>query len=83
MEGAYNAVAPEYINQRDVTYSIAKSLNKKIWLPKLPAFLLKLLLGEMANLILFGSRVSAQKILNAGFEFEFPKLAPTLKILFR
>jgi len=49
IEGAYNAVSPEYIDQKDFTHRLAKTLKKKIWMPKVPAFMLKLLLGENKN----------------------------------
>lgn len=49
--GAYNAVAVNHTNST-VTQAIAKSLNKTLWLPNVPAFVLKVILGQMANLLL-------------------------------
>lgn len=79
MTGAYNAVAPEHCTNRELTLAIAKSLGKKIWLPAVPAFVLKLLFGEMGNLILKGSRISSTKILKTGFQFQYPTLDAALK----
>lgn len=74
IHGIYNAVAPEKINQYQLTYSIAKSLGKKIRLPNVPAFALKLMLGERSDILLKGCKVSSQKIIDAGFQFEFENL---------
>lgn len=79
LSGAYNAAAPEHITNRELTKAIAKVLGKKIWLPPLPGFLLKLRFGEMANLILKGSRISSDKIQKDGFEFKYPTLNNALK----
>ena len=81
MHGAYNATAPEHHTNKSFTKAIAKSLGKKMWLPNLPAFLLKLTLGEMANILLFGSRTSSKKIIDKGFQFKFPTLERALKSL--
>lgn len=79
MKGAYNAVAPEHCTNRELTNTIAKALGKKMWMPAVPAFAIKLLFGEMGNLILKGSRISSAKILKTGFQFQFPKLDEALK----
>lgn len=69
MIGAYNAVAPEHLTNTELTQRIAKKLNKKLWLPNVPAFLLKLLLGEMSVIVLEGSRISSDKIRSTGYSF--------------
>lgn len=79
MHGAHNAVAPDHCTNKELTKKIATILGKKIWLPPVPGFLLKLFFGEMANLILKGSRVSSDKIQKAGFEFKFSKLDDALQ----
>jgi len=81
-EGAYNAVAPEYTNQKNFTYAIAKALKKKIWLPNVPAFILKLILGERSDLVLFGSQISVKKIQNETFKFNYGTLETALESLF-
>lgn len=71
MRGAYNAVAPQHINNKYFTSTLAKCLRKPYFLPNVPAFVLKIMLGEMAVLLLEGSRVSCEKIQDAGFAFKF------------
>jgi uncharacterized protein (TIGR01777 family) len=72
--GIYNAVSPEHVTNEAFMNTLAVSMNKKIKLPNVPAFVMKMLYGEMATLLLEGSRVSAQKVIDAGFEFKFKKL---------
>jgi uncharacterized protein len=82
MQGAYNAVAPEHINNKDFTKAIAAQLNKKIWLPNVPAVLLKIILGSRAELVLKGSRVSCSRILYTGFQFKYTTVKSALQQLF-
>lgn len=81
MEGAYNAVSPQFIDNKDFTHLIAKKLDKKILLPAVPAFVLKLVLGEMSLLVLEGSRISAEKILTSGYQFKYENLEDALENL--
>ena len=83
MTGAYNAVAPEETTNANFMKTIADLLNKPMFMPRVPEFVFKLLLGEAAEIILEGSRVSAQKIQDAGYDFKYKTLRKALKqILF-
>ncbi len=76
--GTFNAVAPEH----HTNFSFSKILAKKFGRPFLkigiPAFLLKLFFGKMAVILLKGSRVSSQKLIDNGFGFNFPSLNKAL-----
>lgn len=74
MHGAYNAVAPEHITNKAFNKKLAHMLHKPFWFPAIPAFVMKVLFGEMAAMLLKGSRVSSEKIREAGFNFQFPDL---------
>ncbi len=74
LNGAINAVASEQISHQDFMHSLAKALNKPLWLPNIPAFLVRFAMGEKASLILDGSRLSNQKIKNHNFTFKFDSL---------
>ncbi len=74
LNGIYNAVAPEHITNKELTESIAKTLKKPLWLPNVPSFILKIILGELAAILLEGSRVSCEKIINTGFNFKYPSV---------
>lgn len=81
IEGPYNAVADEHVSNATMTQTIADVMRKKLWAPNVPEFALKLLFGEMADIILKGSRIDNTKIKNSGYKFEFPTLKPALKNL--
>ncbi|MFT4662156.1 MAG: hypothetical protein ACI8XB_002444 [Patiriisocius sp.] len=76
--GAYNAAASDHKNNKEFSEAYAKSLNKGFWAPNVPAFILKIALGEMSEILLNGSRVSNKKILETGFEFKFSELEKAL-----
>jgi len=78
MKGAYNCCAPEPADNAHFSKSIARVLKKKIWLPNVPKFVLKIMLGERSVLLTEGSKVSPEKIIETGFEFKFPNLEPAL-----
>ena len=78
MQGAYNAVAPEHITNNIFIKTIALLLKKPLWLPNIPAFIMKMIFGEMSELLLTGSCVSSAKIKKAGYNFEFTKLNSAL-----
>ena len=82
MEGAYNAVSPNPISNEQITKAIAKELKRPLLLPLVPAFALKLLLGEMASIVLRRRVVSSKKIEGAGFTFSFKKIEAALGDLF-
>jgi uncharacterized protein len=78
LQGAYNGVAPNPVTNKEFTKSVGKVLRKPIILPAVPSFVLKFLLGEMADMVLKGAKVSSVKIQNTGFEFKFKKLNDAL-----
>jgi len=82
LEGVYNMVAPDPVTNKQLTQAIAKLLHKPLWLPNIPAWALKLALGEMSTLVLGSTKVSAQKIQDAGYVFKFPELEEALKEIY-
>jgi uncharacterized protein (TIGR01777 family) len=78
MDGAYNASAPDFVTNEILTKKLASHLDKKIWLPNIPEFIIKTILGEMSVLALKGSRISSQKIENSGFKFAYQNLDKAL-----
>jgi uncharacterized protein len=81
MQGVYNAVAPQPVTNREMTKAIGKVLHKPVFLPPVPGFVLKLILGEMAEIVINGSKVSAEKIQRAGYTFRFIRVEDALKDL--
>ncbi len=79
MQGAYNAVAPQHTSNEELMRTIAKVMHRPLFLPPVPKILLKAVLGEMSDIILKGSRVSGEKIINAGYRFRYDRLEEALK----
>ncbi|HRG00310.1 MAG TPA: TIGR01777 family oxidoreductase [Bacteroidia bacterium] len=79
--GIYNAVSSEESTNQSFSKQLAKSLSKPFFLPNVPAFILKIIFGEMANVLLEGSRVNNQKLINSGFQYKFPSLNEALKAI--
>lgn len=74
LTGVYNMVAPNPVTNRKLTVVTAIQLHRPLWLPHVPAFALKLAMGEMSAVVLKSTRVSAEKIEQAGFKFRYPTI---------
>ncbi len=81
IRGSYNAVGSEWVTNEEMTKAIAKVLKKPLWLPPVPGFVLKIVLGEMADMVLNGSKISSTRIQTTGFKFKFTKLEEALRDL--
>ena len=71
MSGAYNAVAPVHITHKEFMKVLGAVMKKPVLPFPVPAFVLKLILGEMSDVVLKGSRVSDEKLLLSGYNFCF------------
>lgn len=83
LSGTFNMVAPEPVTNKQFTRAIAKVLNRPFWLPNVPAFALKLALGEMSTVVLGSTNASAKKIKAAGYSFSYPELSTALKDIYK
>jgi uncharacterized protein len=80
--GVYNAVAPNPVDNKTLTLELAKQMKGKFFVSMhVPAFVLKIMLGELSIEVLKSATVSALKIRNAGFQFLFPTIESALKDL--
>ncbi|ARN79138.1 TIGR01777 family protein [Nonlabens spongiae] len=79
LEGVFNGVAPHPVRNRPMIESIGKKLDKPVVLPNVPKFVMKLMLGEMAAIVLSSQHVSSTKIEETGFVFELPNLEQALE----
>lgn len=80
LSGAFNATAPNPVTNAEFSRQLAKVLHRPALLP-MPAFVLKFMLGEMADLLLTGQRVIPAKLQHAGFTFNYTELSDALKVL--
>lgn len=79
LSGVYNGVAPNPVTNLELTKTIAKVLDKPLFLPNIPRFVMKLVLGEMHTLLFDSQRVSSKKIEDKGFQFKDYHLQPALE----
>ena len=81
LKGVYNAVSPDPTSNKDLIIAITKKL-RGFYLPiPVPAFVLKIMLGEMSIEILKSAKVSSNKIAHAGYKFDYPTLHSALNDL--
>ena len=79
MDGAYNAAISDSTSNAGFSKTLAKVFGYKIWLPNVPGFLIKMVLGEMSKIVLTGRRVSSNKVEELGFQFKHNNLEDTLR----
>lgn len=75
--GAFNLTAPEPVSNTNFTQTLAKTLNRPALFP-MPEFVLKLLFGEMSDLLVYGQNVIPEKLEQQGFKFKFKTLDTAL-----
>lgn len=79
--GIYNAVADDIPTNKEFMRKLAEARNKFFLPINVPAFLLRLVMGEMSEIILEGTRVSNKKIKSQRFDFKYPELNQAFKAL--
>ncbi len=82
LEGIYNATAPNPVTNKDFVKLLAKFLHKPLWMPNVPRFVMKLLLGEMHQLLFSSQNVNSEKLRNAGFNFKYNPLGEALEEIY-
>lgn len=78
LKGPINTTAPNPVTMKELSQTIGKVMHRPSWFP-VPGFLLKLLIGESAQVILTGQKVIPDKLMKQGYRFAFPKLEEALK----
>ncbi len=82
ISGIYNAVGNNPVNNQELTKALSGACGKPYLGINAPAFAIKFVLGEMAGMVLEGTRVSNKKITKTGFRFEYNTIAEALKNLY-
>ena len=78
IRGAVNAVSPNPVTMKEFCKNIAVVLRRPSYL-HVPSFLVKLVFGEMGSVVLNGRRAYPEKLIQAGFKFEFEQSLPALR----
>ncbi len=81
--GVYNGVSPYPVTNEALTQAIAKTLEKPLFLPNIPKFIMKLILGEMHILLFSSQHVSCRKLLDENFQYKFASLDKALNDLLK
>jgi uncharacterized protein (TIGR01777 family) len=82
MNGVYNAVAPHPVNNKTLTIELAKKVCGSFYIPfYVPAFILKVVLGEMSIEVLKSTTVNSNKIMQEGYDFKYPTINAALNQL--
>jgi uncharacterized protein (TIGR01777 family) len=81
LDGPINVSAPGPLRMNEFCAQLARVLQRPSWLP-VPSFALRLLLGEMAGLVLGGQRAIPEKVIASGYRFQFNTLEEALRELF-
>lgn len=71
LEGIFNGVANQPVTNNVLTGEIAKVLKRPLFMPNVPPFVLKIVVGEMAYYVVTGANISNGKLLQKGFKFEY------------
>jgi uncharacterized protein (TIGR01777 family) len=82
LSGSYNAVAPNPVSNKTLTITLAKAMKGKFYIPMhVPAFVLKIMMGQRSIEVLKSTTVSSKKIQDSGFEFTFKTIEAALEDL--
>jgi NAD dependent epimerase/dehydratase family enzyme len=76
--GVYNATSTTPVTNQEFSKTLAQVLHRPFFLPKTPEFILKLIFGEMSQLVLVSQRLSNSKITSTGFQFKFNTIQEAL-----
>jgi uncharacterized protein len=79
MSGPYNAVAPHQVTHDMLMGEVARQKRLPVFLPHVPGWLLRAVLGEMAVVLTEGSRISSDRLSETGFRFRYPDISSALR----
>lgn len=78
--GVFNVTAPQPLTNADFGRTVSRAMHRPFWAP-VPSFALRVLLGEMSELVLEGQRVVPRRLLDMGFQFQFDTLQKAVEDL--
>lgn len=81
LRGTWNGTGPDSATNRDFSRTLAEAVKRPFWMPAVPLWTLKLVLGEMAQIAIMSTNCSAVKWNTIGFKYRFSNLSTALKDL--
>ena len=81
ISGPINCTAPHPVRNMDLTRALGQAMGKPTFLPAVPGFILRMIMGEFGSVLLEGQRVLPKRLLDTGFQFNFPEIKEALEDL--
>lgn len=81
LAGPVNCTSPNSVRNEDLTRTLAEVVHRPLFMPRVPGFVLKTVLGELGEVLLKGQRTVPAKLQSHGFRFKFPTLRGALEDL--
>jgi len=82
LKGVFNGVSPNPVTNNRLVREIAKILEKPLFLPNVPKFVMQTILGKMSYILFASQRVSSKKIEEEGFNFEYQNICNALENIY-
>ncbi len=81
ISGPINCMAPNPVQNRELTKAIGEVLGRPTFMPAVPAFAMKMIMGEFGSMLVKGQKVLPKRLLDKGFRFRFPEIRGALQDL--
>lgn len=82
LKGIFNGVAPNPVTNSKMTKELARILQKPLWLPNIPRFVMRMVLGEMSYILFASQRVSSRRIEEEGFLFNYANICAAFRTIY-
>jgi uncharacterized protein (TIGR01777 family) len=80
--GVFNQTAPEPVTNRQMTEALASQFKKSLWMPAIPAFVLRMIMGEMSAFVLNSTKAVPQALSHENYTFKYATLTKALGELY-
>jgi uncharacterized protein (TIGR01777 family) len=81
VEGPVNCTAPNPVRNKALAEALARAMGKPTFMPAVPGFMVKIMMGEFGSVLLEGQKVMPKRLLDLGFPFRFPRIEAALQDL--
>ena len=79
IQGVYNCTVPSPVTNKEMTKAIGTVMKKPVFMPRVPGFMIRLIMGEFAETLLHGQKVIPKRIQQAGFQFKYANIHDALE----
>lgn len=82
LTGVFNQTAPEPVTNRQLVAAIARQFNKSLWMPAIPGFLLKMMMGERSSFVLGSIKAPPSALLQQHYRYAHPAIGEALSSIY-